>query len=303
MDYSALFIKIIIFVILLAIGYIGSGKGILTKEFSKSASWLLVNVFVVASIVNSMLCGRPEMTSSEMWKAMGILWLLMFLIYAIAEIYAHFFRKDEAPQILILMAVVNNLFVGLPVVQALCGSEPVFYIGMSSVPYNLIAYSYGIWRLKKGGRQGVKLRDLITPPLLASVVTLVIFAFDVPIPRFATDFFGTLAGATVPLSMVVIGATLGNTKIADAFRDTSLWVLSLVRLVAAPVIVWLVLSRLTDNTALLLAATVIAGCPSGISCTPLSVQYGYDAAFSSRAIMVTTLLSMMTLPALLYVLF
>ena len=54
---------------------------------------------------------------------------------------------------------------------------------------------------------------------------------------------------------------------------------------------------------LLLSLFVILACPSGAVNTPLSIQYGYDPTYSSEVIMVTTALSMVTLPLLIYILF
>lgn len=103
--------------------------------------------------------------------------------------------------------------------------------------------------------------------------------------------------------MIVIGATLGPISFSDAFKGKFTWIFCIVRLIIVPTFVWLALRNLTDNTVLLVCCTVLAGCPSGVICTPLSIQNGFSAEFSSRIIMVSTLLSMITLPALCLLLF
>ena len=305
MDFSALFIKMVIFAVLLITGYLAARKGFLTPDFSKSASWLLVNVFLVASIINSVLGTRPELPQKELWSTLLVIFLMMALLYVISALCMRFDPEpDVAPQTLILMTAVNNLFVGMPIVQTLAGSEAVFYMGLSCIPYNLFLYSYGVWQLKKGrGKKGIRVKDIISASLIAALLSLVIFVLDRPMPRLVTDLFGTVASATVPVSMLVIGATLGRVRLGDAFSKKKFYVLSLIRLVVTPVLVFFLFRPFVTNPVLLLAIVVTAACPSGAINTPLSIQYGYDPTYSSEVIMVTTALSMITLPLLLFVLF
>lgn len=305
MNYSALLSKMVIFAVLIAIGYIMARKGFLGPEFSKSASKLLLNVFIVASIVNSVIGSRPEMSGSELWKVLLIIVASMVIWFGLGLVFSLLYGKEpNAPQIELLMSSVNTLFVGLPVASALCGSEAVFYIGLSCVPFNIFVFSYLVWRLKRNSADGkISIRNMLSAPFIASAVALLLFVLNLDLPLVVTDLFSTVSGATVPFSMIVIGATLGPISFADAFKGKFTWIFCAVRLIVVPVLVWLILRCFTDNTILLVCCTVLAGCPSGVICTPLSIQNGFSPEFSSRIIMVSTILSMFTLPALCYILF
>ena len=304
MDFSSLYIKMLIFSVLLVIGYLAARKGYLSKDFAKSASWLLVNVLLTSSIVNSVLGARPDLPQKDLWFAFFLLAALTALLYVIATFCARFDRKETAPQTILLLAAVNTLFVGLPIVQVLKGSEAVFYLGISCVPYNILFYSYGIWCLtKEKSGNHVRLADMISPPLVAALFALVVFVFHIRLPRAVTEFFSTVSAGTVPVSMLVIGATLGPVKLTEAFLNKKLWLLSLIRLIVTPVAVYFLLRLFVSNDVLLLSAVVIAACPTGTVCTPVSIQYGYDPKYSSEFIMLTTVLSMVTLPLLLRALF
>ena len=305
MNYSGMLIKMFIFAVLLTIGYIAAKKGILGSEFSKSTSWILVNVYIASSIFNSVLGDRPKLPERELWMALFMLSVTVLLLYIFGLVAARLFGNDgNLPQRLILMAVVNNLFVGLPVLQALCGSEAVFYMGLSCVPYNLILYSFGAWMLRRGkGNGSFSIKAFFTPSLVAASLALIVFVAKIQMPVLVTDFFGTVSAATVPVSMILIGATIGSGSLSDAFRNRKILFLSLIKLVAVPVIAYMMLRYMTDNRTLLISCVVMAACPSGILCTPLSVQYGYDPFESSGTVMVSTLLSIITIPALVYFLF
>ncbi len=304
MDYSALLIKMVIFAVLLSVGYVAARKGFLAPEFARSASWLLVNVFLVASIVNSVLGSRPDLPPKELWNALLLLFAETILLYAVATACKMLDHSEHAPQTLILMSAVNNLFIGVPIVQTISGSEAVFYIGLSCIPYNLFLYSYGVWNLKKDREKGgIRLKDIVSASLIAALAALLIFVLDLHPPRLVTELFGTVSSATIPLSMIVIGATLGPVDLREAFSHKKIYILSLVRLVLTPLLGYFLLKPFVHNDVLLLSLFVILACPSGAVNTPLSIQYGYDPTYSSEVIMVTTALSMVTLPLLIYILF
>ena len=303
MDFSSLLIKLFIFMVLMLVGYFMGRKGILDKQFVKNGSTLLVDVFIFASIINSVLGSRPELGRAEFGNAMLLVTLTTIITYALAYLVAlPFAKKENAAQIEMMFAISNTLFVGLPVASAIYGSESVFYIGMSCVPYNIVLYSYGVWRLKHDKGDGkIRIKDMLSICLLASIAALVIFLLNPPIPRLISELFSTVSAATVPLSMIIIGASMSAINPAIAFREKRNYLYSLVKLIVCPVITYLILRNFTDNKILLITCTILAGCPTGAIATPLSVQYGYSPEESSKAIMVTTILSMFTLPLMLYI--
>ena len=304
MNFTALLSKMVLFIILLLIGYFASRKGFLSKDFSKSASWLLLNVFLVASILNSVLGERPSLPNNELWMALLFMTVVMVLCYVLGMIFSRFDHDQTAVQTFLLISVVNSLYVGMPVAQALCGSEGVFYVGLSSVPFNILLYTWGMWALRHGkGKKGIRLKEMISAPLISALLSLLIFVIDLHVPKIVSDLLGSVASATVPISMLVIGATLGNVSLSEAFSKKKLYLINLVRLIVAPLLTYFLLRLFTENKPLLVSLVIVAACPCGVLSTPLSIQYGYDPEYPSECIMLSTALSMITLPALVWIFF
>ena len=303
MNFTALLIKIGIFAILLVLGNFMARKKIISECFAKDTSKLMLNVFIVASIINSVLGERPNITTAEMWKAVLVLSICTVIIYATGFIASRFFKKESnVAQTEVIISVINSLFVGLPVVGALCGGEATFYIGLSCLPYNLVLFTYATGRLR-GGKGKISLKEILTPPLIAAVISMVIFLVNRPMPRFFTELVGSVAGATTPLSMLLIGATLGNVNFKELVKDRRIYIISAIRLIIVPLLAYFVLKPFVINEVLLLCCVVLAGCPTGMIVTPLSIKYGYDPQYSSRMIASTTILSFITVPILVYILF
>ena len=140
--------------------------------------------------------------------------VVMVLCYVLGMIFSRFDHDQTAVQTFLLISVVNSLYVGMPVAQALCGSEGVFYVGLSSVPFNILLYTWGMWALRHGkGKKGM--------------LSLLIFVIDLHVPKIVSDLLGSVASATVPISMLVIGATLGNVSLSEAFSKKKIYLILL----------------------------------------------------------------------------
>ena len=303
MDLSALLTKMVIFVVLMVIGYIGARTKLLNGEFTKAASKLTLNVFMSATIINSVIANPPELSGGELAEVMLACFVSIGLGYLLSVLMVRLlpFNRERKPLMELLISVTNTMFIGVPVAEPVFGSQAVFYIAMSCIPFNVLLYTYGVWRMNQSGeRVKLHLKDMGSVPLIATVAALLIFVLDIPVPAVAKELCSTLSAATMPMSMLVIGSSLGRVSLLDAFKEKSLYFVSLVRLVLVPLLTLPVLRLITADPVLLGAMVIIAGCPSGIVVTVLAIQYGRDAEYTSKGILLNTVLSMVTLPALVY---
>ena len=303
MDLSALLTKMVIFVVLMVIGYIGARTKLLNGEFTKAASKLTLNVFMSATIINSVIANPPQLSGGELAEVMLACCVSIGLGYLLSALMVRLlpFNRERKPLMELLISVTNTMFIGVPVAEPLFGSQAVFYIAMSCIPFNIFLYTYGVWRMNQSGeRVKLHLKDMVSVPLVATLAALCIFLLNIPMPGVVKELCSALSAATMPMSMLVIGSSLGRVSLLDAFREKNLYFVSLVRLVVVPLLTLPVLKLITADPALLGAMVIIAGCPSGIVVTVLAIQYGRDAEYSSKGILLDTVLSMVTLPALVY---
>lgn len=303
MDMSALLTKMVIFVVLMVIGYIGARTKLLNGEFTKAASKLTMNVFMTATILNSVIANPPQLSGGELARVMLACFVSVGFGYLLSALIVRLlpFQRERKPLMELLISVTNTMFIGVPVAEPIFGSQAVFYIAMSCIPFNVFLYTYGIWRMNQSGER-VKLngKDMVSVPLIATIAALLIFVLNIPMPGVVKELCNTLSAATMPMSMLVIGSSLGGVSLLDAFKEKNLYFASLMRLVLVPLLTLPVLKLITTDPVLLGAMVIIAGCPSAVMVTVLAIQYGRDAEYTSKGILLNTVLSMVTLPALVY---
>lgn len=304
MQMSALLTKMALFVIVILIGMVGARKQILTKDFNRGLSWLIVNIFIVAAIINSVVSmDASELTMGELGMILLISSVTYVVLYLLGALTVRLLRVDEgkAPQLELLMSAINNLFVTLPVVETVYGSKGAFIIALGCIPFNLLLFTYGIARLRgKGGK--FHLRDILSTPLIATLAAVILFALRIPVPTSVRSFLSSLAAATVPMSMLLVGSSLGNVDLRKALRDRSMLLLTAERFILAPLVVFLLMKLICSDEVLAGAMVLTAATPSAILVTALSLQAGRSGEYSSEGITVTTLLSMITIPLTVYLL-
>lgn len=300
----ALFEKLLIFVALMLVGYLGARRGSLGPDFARGASRLTLNVFMSVTILYSVVNNPPALSGGELAWALLVAFLVLALGYVFAALLTRLLPigRERAPLFELLISVMNPMFIGIPVAEILLGSQGVFYIALSNVFFNLLLFTYGVWRLKKGERGGLRLKDIISAPLVATLLALLVFLLRLPCPALLRDALAFVSPATVPMSMVVIGASLGRVSPAEALREKSLYLVAALRLIAMPLLTWLLFLVLPAEPTLRGAMLILSACPSGVIVSMLALQYGRDAEYCSKGILLDTALSMLTIPLLMSVL-
>ncbi len=297
--------KMALLVMLLALGYLCARLKLVGPEFNKGLSKLVINVFLAGMILSSVINKKLEMTGGDVAFGLLMMTLSMLICVGIGWLSPTLLRIKDGDKGMyrILAAFMNNGFVGFPLVAAVYGENAVFFASLSNIPFNLLLYTAGVMLLQKGDKNTkFSIKSVINVPIVATLIAVVIFIFEIPMPKLVDDVADTLSAATVPLSMMCVGLSLGSVSLKEALMQPRLYGISLVRLLICPLAVWLVLRIFITNPVILGTIVLLSACPSAIICTILGIQYGRDGVESSEAIFISTMLSMITIPLLISVL-
>lgn len=297
--------KMALLIILLALGYLCARLKLVGPEFNKGLSKLVINVFLAGMILSSVINKKLEMTGGDVAFGLLMMTLSMLICIGIGWLSPTLLRIKDGDKGMyrMLSAFMNNGFVGFPLVAAVYGEDTVFFASLSNIPFNLLLYTVGIMLLQKGDKNTkFSIKSVINVPIAATLIAVVIFVFEIPMPKLVDDVADTISAATVPLSMMCVGLSLGSVSLKEALLQPRLYGISLVRLIICPLAVWLVLRLFITNPVILGTIVLLAACPSAIICAILGIQYGRDGVESSEAIFISTMLSMITIPLLISVL-
>lgn len=302
MNLSTVFAKMAMLVLIMLLGYLCARIGITGPEFNQRVTPLMVKVLLPATILNSVL-SVPDFSGRELLDYI----LVMTVMVALQMLPAWFLprlmrtRSEDVGATRLVTAFGNVGFVGLPVVAAIFGDEMVFFASLCNIPFNLALYSCSAAQLSPDGGR-VRWQDVLNAPVIATLLSVVLLLSRVHVPGVLADTISSVSGATIPLSMLVIGTSLGGISVRSVLTDWRVYVVSAVRLLVCPLLTWLVLRPFAAG-ALLGISVLMAACPSAMLVTALCLQYGRSDAFASKCIFLSTVLSAVTIPLLIWLLF
>lgn len=195
--------------------------------------------------------------------------------------------------------IFNNAgFLGYPLVYALFGEKMLMaYCGFSFV-FNVSLFSYGVFLFEEKLSKSVVKKTILNPNILAVVLGFALFVlpFELKLPDFATNFLNYIGGIMTPLSLICIGFLLSKAKIANIFKKPQLFITCLLQLIFGPILTLLVVSILGLPVHIKVMLVLLQSLPTATTLGLFAEKYGRDTDEASEIVMVSTLLSILTLP-------
>ena len=200
----------------------------------------------------------------------------------------------------------NTLMMGVPVVLATFGTAGIgpatAIIGLYSLimlPLTTIVAEMGMTAGASVARVlGTTLRSVVRNPIVMAVLLGKLWTLFMPAPPFfMRRLLEILGGGTSPILLFCLGASLRDFQIQRDWADAL--VISLLKLVALPAVVW-GMGRLLGLGALELAVAVtLAAMPTGANAFLMSRRYATGMERAGAAVLLGTILSVVTLTFLL----
>lgn len=299
MDIMVVFQTMLKLFLLLILGFVLFKCHIFDEYTNKKISALIVNVASPMLIISS-IAGVEGSNKSIVFLMIGagILMYIGFIILGkiINRIFP--FPKKDWPVYECMVVFANTGFMGYPVLLDVFGQEAVFYASLIHMAFNFFVYTYAIMCLTKGDDSEFKLnfKQLLTPGIILIFVGIFIYLFDIQLPSVLMDTINSVGSLTAPLSMMMIGSSLAVYPIKDSFTDWCSYVFAFVRLMIVP-FVTMIMCRLLHIDAYYANITIITNAmPVGSMVLMLATQYNANVKIVTRNIVVSTLLSVITIP-------
>lgn len=238
----------------------------------------------------------------------GFFWSFALGMFGTAGLYALISREPHTPPIDKLInsmsaAYGNAGFMGIPLCLMLFGKAglgPSIITAVFTVSL-LFAVTIMLIELQRldNARAGpaikkVALSMLRNPLLVAPLLGLLWSMMQWPMPLPASRFIGLLGDASTPCALIAIGLFLGQTTAPSA--SPAVMRIVLLKLLVQPALTALLVLYVFDVPKIwALVAILAAALPVGTGPFMLSQIYQRDAAASARAILVSTVLSVLTI--------
>lgn len=304
MDIGVIINQMLVLFIVMIIGYIANKKNILDVNMNKKISSLLLNItapaLILSSVVNESSEGDPKLVLEVV--------ILSVILYAILPLVGIFLAKilrvpKEDENLYQFMTIFSNIgFMGFPVIESIFGSSAVFFAAIINLVFNVFCYSYGIYLISESNELSFDIKTLINPGIILSIIAIIIYITNIEVSPIIKEVTSMVGGITTPLAMMLIGSSLAQIPIKEVFLEKRLYPYTFIKQVIIPIIFLLVLKYFVTNELILGIIIITSAMPVGTITIMFCNEYEGNIKLASKAIFITTLFSVITIPVLAYIL-
>jgi predicted permease len=269
------------------------------RTFSRGAFYLFTPALICDMLLTS------DVDGWEFVQILGVELVVVAILWALGEAVARLLKLDGPTRsgLLLALLLVNSGNYGLPVTLFAFGqagmARATIYFAISST----ISASLGVFLAARGRLTSKEALGRVanSPLIYAAAFGLACNFLKVPVPEMLTKAIHLLGQASVPVYLIVLGIQLSR-----AFEERG-------GLEHWPALLFVVVGKLLLSPALTFGfvgwmgmgapawqtVVVESAMPTAVMATILAHEFDAAPPFVARAILVTTLLSLLTLTVLL----
>ena len=312
-DFTKFYSSLLVIAIVISLGFfLGKVKWV-DRNMNKKLVNLLLSVFMPASLLMAFPNEfQTEYTYLFLWGLVGGFATMISAILISKLIYnKKFFPGDMSYYGQFAFIFNNATFLGFPLINMAFGFRGVIpYCGFI-IAFNLALFSYGVWIFERKVTLKFIIRVITNPNVIAVLLGMIMFLSGFSFNQENNIIHKTIyssiqyiSGATTPLSLICVGFMLSNTKIKALLKEWKLLIISIIQLVLAPIMTFIIIKVLLHApNEVVLICTLIQALPTATSLGLFAEKYGGNVTEASQLVVVSTLMSIVTMPTIMTILF
>ena len=195
----------------------------------------------------------------------------------------------------------NCGFIGIPLIRGVFGDQGVFYLMGYLIVFNILLWTWGLYQMSST----INVKKIITNPnIIAVFLGLIIFCLPFELPQMIAKPISMIGDMNTPMAMILIGIMFSNFKMEKTYVGKLLKI-TFVRLILvsfANLFILILINKIfgqsLDNCrTMLFVAYISSMCPVATSVPSVTCIYDKDTSYASLVVSVTSLFSMLTIPA------
>ena len=270
--------------------------GVLAAFVLKLALPMMIFVNIVNGVTREIL-----MESLPVVYSTVIFYVLIFMVaLAIAKLLG--LQGDKA-KIYRAMCMFGNVgFMGIPIVTSIFPENGMVYISIYMIVDALVLWTVGAQLTSSDGKGTFQLKKMVNPVTVAVVLAVLMVLLGLPLPDVMNTALQKTGATATPLAMIYLGGLFACIDIRCYLKKWELYGIVLVKMCLVPVTFYLLLGLLSVSGEIRLTMALITGMPSMSALVMMAKSSGTEGDYAMGGVFVTTLCSLVTLPAVCWVL-
>ena len=149
-------------------------------------------------------------------------------------------------------------------------------------------------------KNSFNIKDMLTPPVIASVLALIVYFTHITLPELITSSITTVGDLTSPLAMIIIGSSLANIPLKEVFTEIRIYPYTVLKQIILPIAIYPLLAIFIKDPLILGVTLIMIAMPVGNSAVLFTTEYGGNISLAAKSVFMTTLSSVLTIPLIVW---
>lgn len=295
--------EIIKLFVIMFMGYAVVKAGLMKSSESKSVSVILVYLVIPCVIIKAFQVDYTPDVQKGLFLAIAAAVAVHILFLLITIPLKKIFQMDVIEQATSIYS--NAGILVIPLVQELLGQDYVIYSSAYIAVQLILLWTQGKNMLCEEEKLEWK-KIFLNVNIISIIAGIVLFLFRIKLPAGAQDVLGMMNNMIGPLGMLLAGMAIAEVPLKSIFTKKRNYLSVALRLLLYPVLGLFLMKaiqivvNLENSSQILLTVYLACVTPACASVTSMAQLYDKDAAYASSLYVLTTLLSIVTMPVMVY---
>lgn len=286
---------------IMLMGYAVVKAGLMKSSESKSVSVIMVYLVIPCVILNAFQVEYTPDVQKGLLLACAAAVAVHILFLLLTAILKKPLHLDVIERATIIYS--NAGILVIPLVQELLGQEYVIYSSAYIAVQLILIWTHCKNMLCEEDKLEWK-KVLLNVNIISIIAGVVLFIFRIQLPSGAQDVLNMMNNMIGPLGMLLAGMVIAEVPLKTVFTRKRSYLSAALRLFIYPVFVLGLMkviqtfASIQDSKQILLTVYLASITPACATVTSMAQLYDKDAAYSSSLYVLTTLLSIATMPVM-----
>lgn len=280
--------------LMVIIGMILTKRGMLTDAGRKSLTDITINLLIPCNMLAAFLQADHGMMG-QMLTVMLVSLVIQIVQFTLSKILFRGMEEGKKSVMRYGTMVSNAGFLGNPMVEGMYGHDGLLLASVFLVPVRLFYWTVGLACFVKVDKKNVIKTALTHPCILSVLIGLLYMFFPIPLPTFLTRTITSFSSAMTPVTMLIIGAILAEVDLRTIFSKETVW-MSILRLFILPAMVLLGVKLAGLPHLMSSVSVILIAMPVATTTAILAARYDRDYQFATKTVVLSTILSLFTIP-------
>ena len=286
---------------IMLMGYAVVKAGLMKSSESKSISVVMVYLVIPCVIIDAFQVDYTADVKKGLFLACAAAVLVHVLFLILTTILKQVLQLDTIERATVIYS--NAGILVIPLVQDLLGQEYVIYSSAYIAVQLILIWTHCKNMICEEDRLEWK-KVFLNVNIISIIVGAILFICKIQLPSGVQDVLDMMNNMIGPIGMLLAGMVIADVPLKTVFTKKRNYVSTVLRLIIYPIFILILMKMINtfagvnDSKQILLTVYIASITPACATVTSMAQLYDKDAAYASSLYVLTTLLSIVTMPVM-----